>query len=201
MKKMFLAFAFASMFVAAKAQDGGAVFGLKGGLNLANLKSKAGDESESGDMKPGFHIGAYANVPLSANFSFNPELLYSGEGAKEEEDGGTAKINLNYLNVPLLVQYNASGFYAETGPQLGLLLSAKSKFEDDGEEEDVDIKDDLNSTSFSWAIGVGFKTASGFGAGARYNLGLSNLIKDGDDDFKWTSNVIQIGVSYTLGKK
>ena len=200
MKKMFLAFAFAASFVAAKAQDAGAAFGVKAGLNLANMKMKFGDEKETGDMKPGFHVGAYANIPIASSLSFKPELVYSAEGAKEKEDDGTEKINLGYVNLPLLVQYSASGFYAETGPQVGLLLSAKSKWEYEGEEGDEDIKDELNSTSFSWAVGAGFRSTSGFGAGVRYNLGLSNLLKDGEDDYKWTSNVIQIGISYTLGK-
>ena len=107
---------------------------------------------------------------------------------------------MNYLNLPLLVQYNASGFFAETGPQVGLLLSAKNKTEYDGQEEETDVKDDMNSTSFAWAIGLGYRMPAGLGIGARYNLGLSNLAKDAEDDYKIKSNVIQISLSYTLGK-
>jgi len=198
---MFLVFALAGSFVAAKAQSSGTSFGLKAGLNLANVKSKFGDETETGDSKPGFHVGAYANIPFSENLSFNPELLYSAEGSKDEESGEKTTMKLNYLQLPLLVQYNASGFFAETGPQVGLLLGAKNKWEYEDEDGEEDIKDELNSTSFSWAVGAGFRTTSGLGIGARYNLGLSNLVKDGDDDFKVKSNVIQISLSYTLGKK
>ena len=201
MKKMFLVFAFAASVVAAKAQSTGASFGVKAGLNLSNLHYKFGDESDNADTKAGFHVGAYASVPLASSLSFNPELVFSQEGAKSEEDGEKSTAKLNYLNLPLLVQYNASGFFAETGPQVGLLLSAKNKFEFDGQEEETDVKDDMNSTSFAWAIGAGFRTTSGFGVGARYNLGLSNLAKDSDDDYKVKSNVIQISLSYTLGKK
>jgi hypothetical protein len=53
----------------------------------------------------------------------------------------------------------------------------------------------------SWTLGLGYKTTSGLGLDARYNLGLSNIIKDGGDDFKLKSNVIQVGLTYTLGRK
>lgn len=197
---MFLVFAFAASVVAAKAQSTGASFGVKAGLNLSNLKAKYGDNTESLDTKPGFHVGAYANVPLASSLSFNPELQFAQEGAKQEEDGYKSTSKLNYLNLPLLVQYNASGFFAETGPQVGLLLSAKNKTEYDGQEEETDVKDDMNSTSFAWAIGLGYRMPAGLGIGARYNLGLSNLAKDAEDDYKIKSNVIQISLSYTLGK-
>lgn len=36
---------------------------------------------------------------------------------------------------------------------------------------------------------------------ARYNLGLSNIIKDASDDYSLKSNVIQVGITYTLGRK
>jgi len=132
-------------------------------------------------------------------FSVQPELVYSMEGAKEEEDDVEIKINLNYINVPVLLQYNSSGFFAETGPQIGFLTGAKTKVEFDDEEEEEDIKDELEGINLSWAIGLGYKLPSGFGFNARYNLGLSNIAKDGTDDDKLKVNTIQIGIFYTLG--
>jgi hypothetical protein len=79
------------------------------------------------------------------------------EGAKEEEDDVKLKLNLNYINVPVLLQFNSSGFIAETGPQLGFLIGAKSKVEFDDEEEEEDIKDEFETINLSWAIGLGYK--------------------------------------------
>lgn len=55
MKKVFLAFAFAISCVLVNAQESGATFGGKAGLNFANLKYESGDESESEDIRPSFH--------------------------------------------------------------------------------------------------------------------------------------------------
>jgi hypothetical protein len=204
MKKIILGFAFIAAVASVSAQDAasGPTFGVKAGANFANLKYKADDESESGDMKIGFHVGGFVNVPLGSTFSFQPEVVFSGEGSKDEEDDIETTLKLNYINIPLLLQYNASGFYAETGPQIGFNLSAKAKVEAGGEEETVDVKDEMGikSTSFAWAVGLGFKTQSGFGFGARYNLGLSSIIDSDDDDFTVKSNVIQVSVFKTFGK-
>ena len=109
-----------------------------------------------------FNGGALVNIPVSSQFSVQPEVVYSSEGAKAT--GG--KISLNYVNIPVLFQYNNSGFYGELGPQLGILTSAKAK-PDDG--DDTDIKDVLKSTNFSLAIGAGYKLTNRLGFGARYN--------------------------------
>lgn len=193
MKKVFLLLAFTASVAAVNAQ--GISFGLKAGASLANLTSKYDDETESADMKTGFNAGVFANIAFTENLSFNPELMFSLEGAKDED----AKINFGFVNIPLLLQYNASGFYAETGPQLGLLLNAKYK----DDEEEIDIKESYRTASIAWAVGLGYKLENGIGIGARYNLGLSNLLEESEDTegYKLKGNVIQIGLTYTLGKK
>lgn len=198
MKKIILGFAFIASVVAVKAQDAaGTSFGIKAGANFANLKATSGDDDESMDMKIGFHVGGFVNVPIGETFAFQPELVFSQEGAKQDVGlDDDLKLNLTYLNVPVLLQYNASGFFAETGPQIGFLMGAKAKVGD----EDEDVKDSFESINFSWAVGLGFKTASGLGFGARYNLGISNLAKDGDDDNKLKGNVIQVSIFKTFGK-
>jgi hypothetical protein len=168
-------------------------FGLKAGANIAQLKASGGGISFTYDSKVGLHAGGFATIPVASNISFQPELLYSMEGAKINDEN--AKIDLSYLNVPLMIQYNASGLIVETGPQVGLLLSAKAKDDDESE----DIKEELNSTSFSWGFGAGYRLSNGLGIHGRYNLGLSNLAKDDSSEGTIKSNVIQIGLSFALG--
>lgn len=171
-------------------------FGVKAGTNFSNLKvshADDGDENESGKSKVGLHGGGFVTIPLSASFSLQPEALLSMEGAKDKEEDAT--LNITYLNIPLLLQYNASGFFAETGPQLGLLLAANQKFGDDSE----DVKKQMKSTALSWALGAGYRFVNGVGIGARYNLGLSHLLKGDDKEGKLTSNVFQLSLSYAFG--
>ena len=194
-----LLFAIALIFTVsfAQAQDKGVAFGIKAGPSFYNLNS---DDTEEGDMKTGFHGGLFVNIPLSSMFSFNPELLYNTEGTKMEEAGDKITLNLNYINLPLMLQYNnPGGFYAEVGPQIGFLMSAKAKYDIGGVEDEEDIKEDLKSTAFSLGIGAGYDLPAGFGFGARYNLGLSSLGEEDDDDTK--SSGFQISIRYKFGKK
>lgn len=178
---------------------GGITFGLKAGANFYMIGGSDADANgldESRKLKVGVAGGALVNIPFSDMFSFQPELLYSSEGNLQKENDAKLTIALSYLNIPLMVQLNtSSGFYVETGPQIGFLLSAKAKADDGTNETEDDIKDDLKSVGFSWAFGAGYKTQSGFGFGARYNLGLSTL-DDSDDPDKLTSNGFHVGIFY-----
>jgi hypothetical protein len=190
MKKLLIVFV-AVAFVATANAQGSIKFGAKAG---GNLSSWSGDDIEDAKSKFGFHVGAIVNIPVSSMFSVNPEVLFSIEGAKQDADPDDINYNLGFLNIPVLLQYNnPSGFYAETGPQIGFLMSAKAKAGD----EDEDIKDLFKSTNFSWALGAGFKTKSGFGFGARYALGLNNIIDDDDADLKQSN--LSFGVFYMFG--
>lgn len=187
MKKVLLSFFLAASFYGASAQ---VQFGVKAGANLSSL---SGDDAEGLKAKIGFNAGAFAEIPVTEKFSVKPEAVFSLQGAKAE-DVDDAKLNLSYINIPVLAKFNiAEGFFAETGPQIGFLMSAKQKF--DGESEDV--KDGFKSTDFSWAFGAGYEFAPNFGANLRYNLGLSKLDEEGEAKIK--NSVFQLGIFYKFG--
>lgn len=192
MRKIFLV---AAMAVSALAVNAQATFGVKAGANFSSLKYSGDGEDDNTDTKVGLNIGGLANIPVSSMFSFQPELVFSMEGGEDEQDGEDYKLKMNYINVPLLLQYNASGFIAETGPQVGFLMSADAELGD----VEIDVKDQMETVNLSWAIGLGYKMTSGFGVNARYNLGLSNIAKESEGDFKTKANTIQVGVFYTFG--
>lgn len=201
MKK--LLFVFAAVAVVAVAQAQGSIkFGLKAGANFYSITGSDAEDlglDESRKVKIGIAGGGIVNIPLAETFSIQPELLYSMEGNLQKEGDAKAKINLSYINIPILAQYNnPSGFYAETGPQVGFLMSAKSVFDDGEDEVETDIKDDLKGIGFSWALGLGYKLKSGLGFGARYNFGLSSL-DDSDDAAKIKSSGFHVGLFYTFG--
>jgi hypothetical protein len=189
MKKVILSLAVLVLFSAAKSQD--VKFGVKAGLNIANI---TGSDASGAKAIASFHVGGLVNIPVSGGFSVQPELVYSGQGAKEDQDGSTSTVHLNYLNIPVMAKYTfTGGFFAETGPQLGFLLSAKAK---EGGVS-VDVKDVFKSTDFAWGLGIGYQSESGFGGGVRYNYGLGKLDKDGNA--KVYNGVFQIGVHYLFG--
>ena len=70
------------------------------------------------------HFGVLSNKKELV-YAIQSEIFYSIQGSKADND----KVSLSYINIPIMVQryIASSGFYIETGPQLGFLLSAKEK--------------------------------------------------------------------------
>ena len=181
MKKLFLVGALA-LFGAMNAQ---VKYGAKAGLNIATLNG----DVEGAKSLVGFHVGGFAQIPLAAKFTFQPEVVYSAQGAKE--DGGDGKINLGYINVPLMFKYAiAEKFNVEAGPQIGFLVSAKEKYNGNSD----DIKDQLNSVDFSIGLGASYDFTQNLSADVRYNAGVSNIAKESDSKIR--NGVFQIGLGY-----
>lgn len=163
-------------------------FGLKFGANIANLQAKVGSIGVSLDSKVGFHGGAFFTIPAATNFSIQPEVVYSLEGAEFEQTN--SKISLHMINVPVMFQYNASGFIVEAGPQLGFLLSAI--------EDGQDATQGYENVNVGLGFGAAYRLKQGVGFSARYNLGLTAVAKDVDQDVTIKSNVIQLGVTFNV---
>lgn len=155
-------------------------FGIKGGVNFANLK----DENNSSDAKTGFNAGALAHIHLSKSFALQPEVVYSAQGAEY----ANGKMRLNYINIPVLAQYMfGNGFRLQTGPQLGILTT--SEFKSGHAETDVD---NLKNTDVAWSFGASYLSNMGLGIDGRYNLGLTDVSKNSD----LKNRVWQLGLFY-----
>jgi len=182
---------------AASAQHGNAPvghvsLGIKGGLNLYNIHN---DNSTSYDPKVGFNLGLLGHIHIAKHFAIQPELDFSTQGAKFDINNSTTKLNLNYINIPVLFQYMwDNGFRLQAGPQAGFLLSAKSKIND----ANVDIKSDYKPLDLGVSFGMGYiHPSTGIGIDARYNLGLSNINEN--SDVKSTNRGFQLSLFYIFG--
>ncbi len=191
MKKSILIALIIGTILTAQAQNK-VQFGVKGGLNIANL---TGEDVENSDARTAFHIGAMAEIPLSEKFSFQPEILYSSQGIKENDEN--AELKLDYLNVPIMMKYYvADKLSIELGPQFGLLLSADAKVEGEGEG---DVKELFNDFDFGAGLGLGYKVGNGLNFGLRYNRGLSRVFDDTlffAEETKAFNSVFQFSVGY-----
>ena len=159
-------------------------YGIKGGVNFANLANDAADDNA--DTKTGFHLGGLAHIHLTRSFAIQPEIMYSTQGAEYGND----KLKLNYINIPVLAQYMfGNGFRLQTGPQLGILTT--SEWKSGNTETDVD---NFSNTDFSWSFGASYVGRKGVGIDARYNLGLTDVTKSNTTDFQ--NRVWQVGLFY-----
>lgn len=201
MKKILLSLSAVFVFGLTNAQE--INFGVKAGLNLATLTGDI-DDAKS---KTGFHVGAVAEFKLTDNFSIQPELLYSAQGAKTEYSESafgmtvTAEedMKINYLTLPVMAKYYViEGLSIQAGPQISYLLSAEYDYEVSGggmsESGTEDIKDDLKSIDFGLAAGVGYELPMGLFFQGRYVVGLSNIVDADEADLK--NQVIQFSVGF-----
>jgi hypothetical protein len=204
---------FAAFAVGAHAQETTAAgnglvgYGFKAGVGLANLSGSVADAitdltGASKKMKIGFGFGAFLTYAFSPMFAVQPELLYTMKGAKYELGAESAKLNFNYLQIPVLlkltpeVQGNIKPFIF-AGPALSFLMSANVS---DGGS--VDVKDAFKSTEFGILFGAGadFPMSRGkITIDGRYDLGLSNLPKEiggVTPDMKTSTISFMIGYSF-----
>ncbi|MGE6353108.1 porin family protein [Flavobacterium sp. NPDC079362] len=157
-------------------------FGAKGGLNFANV---SGDNTKGLDVVTSFNFGVVSEIPISDKFSFQPELMYSGQGYSFNDN----TVALNYLNIPLMGKYYVTkGLSVEAGPQIGFLLSAKN--------EKTDVKDAFNTFDFGVNLGLGYKLDNGLNFGVRYNLGLTDINNVDNSSIKNKNGVFQVSVGY-----
>ncbi|QYJ68229.1 porin family protein [Flavobacterium litorale] len=187
MKKILLsAVAVIALGVTAQAQE--IKFGVKAGLNIADL----GGDAETNGSRTGLHIGGLAEFKLTETFSVQPELVYSMQGAKSDNGvGGEFDLNLDYINVPIMAKYYVmEGLSIEAGPQIGFLMGA----EFDGN----DVKDNYKSIDFGLGGGVAYDLPMGVFFQARYYAGMSSITEDieGVETVDTMNNVISLSVGY-----
>ena len=118
MKTKFLTISTVLIFstIALQAQIG---FGILGGVNFQNINGKdnSGNKLENG-LLTGFHAGVNVNIPVAPDFYFQPGLLFSVKGAKNDFFSPQTKASgdfetttkLSYIEMPLNLLYR---------PQLG----------------------------------------------------------------------------------
>lgn len=215
MKKLVLALA-----VAASSLTFAQQFGVKAGMNVSSTSKDASLSDQK--SKIGFNAGVFMNLPISENFSFQPEVLYSQYGSKVDGttttnvlgttvvDKSSYSVNLDYITVPVMFQYKLiPALYVEAGPEFGFVASAKQKGDNtitttnggttttSSTSGTNDIKDNINSFNFGVGIGAGYWITDNIGINARYVAGVTDIAKDrpsGQD--KVQNNVFQVGLGY-----
>lgn len=161
-------------------------FGPKAGMNIASLTE------DGAKSLIGFHVGGFAEIMISDKFAVQPEVLYSMQGAKYKVEGVDVDFNLDYISIPVMAKYFAAeGFSIEAGPQISFVTRAEMS----GAGETVDVKDFANSTDFGLNFGLGYSLPMGVMFSGRYNLGLSDTVKDNPGDAVKNS-VFQLSVGY-----
>lgn len=160
-------------------------YGLKGGLNFANM---GGDDVEDSEMRTGFHVGGFLELSLLGIVATEGGLYYSTKGYSFDDFDFIS----SYIDIPVVAKFSPLPlvhFYA--GPQFSILLDSKSEF--DGEEVDSGT-DGLRDLDLALVLGAGINLPGGLRASLGYDFGLTSLDEDGD--LKEYNRVIKLSVGY-----
>lgn len=198
-------------------------YGIRGGVNFSKWQGE--DLQVIEDLldktdgylvtkgKTGFHVGAYANIPLSETFSIEPGIGYSKKGYSIKGDfqintlkilaiNAGAQVQSHYIDIPVLLKANvANGLQVYAGPQVSFLvrstLNAKlgvlgiSVF-----NKGIGITERFNKVDLGLTGGIGYQFDNGINLRAGYDYGLSKL--DKNDNYAAYNRVIKISVGYTF---
>lgn len=173
MNKKLLILLFVLAFV--KGNDSYAQFtiGIKGGVNLSQLKTDFKTQSfgdnlqQSLDTKTGYVGGVYMRI--GTKFFIQPEFLFSAKGGSVNilKGGSTTTsqtLSIEYTNfdIPVLLGFKVGPLRINAGPM------ASFKITDKGLDEEL--------KAYSSNVGESFKNASyGYQAGAGVDLGALSL--------------------------
>jgi opacity protein-like surface antigen len=191
MNKLFLFTLLTFSFTNFQAQNDN--IGFKAGANYANLTNFEDGYSP----RFAYHFGLVAELTITEKFSVQPEILYSKLGSQFKDGDNKSTLSENYLSVPLMFKYNFSEKMSiEVGPYLGLMLTAKSKGEMEGESFEEDVIQGFNQTDFGYALGLSYSITNNIVGSVRYNLGTKNVIKNSED--KINNSALQLSLGYNL---
>ena len=167
MKKFFtLVVLLATMTVAAQAQ---VKFGVKGGLNLTNMKFDNSIVDKSNQT--GFFIGPTFNFTLPVvGLGIDASALYDQRSAKIE--GSDDKLKQQSIQIPINLRYgfglgNTASLYIFAGPQFGFNIGDKTT-----NLLNNALEWRLKDSNLSANLGVGLMLLNHLQVSANYNVAL-----------------------------
>ncbi len=169
--------------------------GIKGGANLVKIEGKSFKDG----FQQGYNLGAFAAINFSPKIGIQPEVLWNQTNTKTSNEfddlyndglGELKDVKLNYLTVPILVNFSPSKIVTfQAGPQFGILLNQDKSLLENGKEA-------FKSGDLSMLGGVQLNLGS-FKLGGRYAVGLSN-INDIDNQDEWKSRSWQLYLGFRI---
>lgn len=191
------AFAFAGAQQAVAQQN---MVGVKGGFLSSEL---SGDIEDDLARRSALGLGAFLQVMVAPNVSIQPEALYLMKGASE--DAGDGEVEVDYLQVPVLVQYHIPAVGVSprifAGPSLAFELGCDIS-EDGSSASCEDSGTNTKSADFGLVFGGGVDIPAGgvvVTLDGRYDLGVTNIADEEGIEVKNRSFQFFAGVGFPFG--
>lgn len=167
--------------------------GIKAGTNITKIDGKSFKE----EFSYGYSLGGFAAIKVGEKWQIQPEVLLNQYNSKTDTSFNSVfqgqnlkNVTLNYLSIPLLLNYSPTKFFTfQAGPQFGILLNKDNDLVENG-------KNAFNTGDFSMLGGIQLNIAN-FKIGGRYFVGLNEL-NEIDNSDKWKNQGFQLSVGLRI---
>jgi hypothetical protein len=168
--------------------------GVKAGTNITKVEGRSFED----EFSYGYQLGAFAEIKLSKQLTFQPELLINQYKNSLDSSinnlnilSGLTSVKMEYLSIPVLLNYKLGGGFIslQAGPQFGILFDRSNSFGQNAQNA-------FKQGDFSMLGGVQLK-AGIFRINGRYFVGLTD-INDLTNDSRWKNQGFQLSVGMTL---
>ena len=166
---LFLLLNFYSIIVNAQHFNAGVLVGLS--------TSQVDGDNLAGFNKAGIKVGGFVNRKLGERCSLAFELEFIQKGSRKplnQDDNTYYLMRLNYLEVPLLLNYQVGGkLKFEAGPSFAALISSYE------EDQNGELKGAVEFNKFDYLINVGatYNISEHWFANARFSYSLGPIRK------------------------
>ena len=172
-------------------------------LNAGISASQIDGDKLNGYHKLGAVFGWDIIINIADEWKLNTGLQYIGKGAKVSPNmvvGDYLKTQLNYVSLPIVLQYYQNRLYFEAGVLPGYLFNAYVK-----DIEKYKRKDDgyYNNLDLPLCLGIGWKLTDQLNVGMRINYSLLSIAGTNSSTMNVYSLAYQLNntISITLSKK
>jgi Outer membrane protein beta-barrel domain len=149
-------------------------FGIRAMPTVSNfeLHNASGGVIE-GEATIGFGLGAFLGFNFTDHFGIQVEAIYNTYSQKYTEADNDYRVDLKYVNIPLLLSYNtnkmeAVNFNIVAGPQIGISVGSDIFNENNAPNDDAVLSVKNGDLGFAYGAGLDF----GLNAAKTFRLGL-----------------------------
>ena len=172
-------------------------FGIKAGGNVSKITGGE-DMHRTHHEKIGYYGGVTAKYAITRKMGVQTDVLFNNLGSStvEKDNNAKGKIQMNYISVPVLGQYQIiPKLYAETGPEFSFNLT--SKIEEKNPESVTYWEKFTKIFHFGWSLGAGYHITDNLVGNFRGNIGLISPFIDNPNRAEvFRINNIQLGMTY-----
>lgn len=221
MKKQTLLFTCIIFSVFTNAQSN-ASFGVRAGISSAGMRGEAVKSLNdvlgftngivTTNNHIGFFAGMYASIPAGNTVSVEPALYYSQKGYAlngtlslkgVEFLSATAKaeLNMQYIDMPVLIKLNFSGFQVFAGPQISYLLQADlhataGALGFNVLNSKMNVAQQFNKWDAAATAGLGYQFTNGINVIVSYDYGLTKA--DAGRSVKGYNTAVKAGIGFSF---